>query len=297
MSDTAYSYRYCVVDVFTEVPFEGNALAVFPNAAGMPEDAMQRIAREMNLSETVFIVPPTHPDAVAAFRIFTPARELLFAGHPTVGGSFVLLQEGMVPNGSERFVLEEKVGLVPIRVEHAERPLIWLTTPPISFGQTFEKARCAAALGVELGDLLDIPPQMVSAGNPFFFIAMRNKEAVDRAFLDITGAKSIKGPEIGPCGAFVFAPTPEGAYSRMFAPEYGITEDPATGSATGPLAAYMSRHKLLPAASPSRFVSEQGVKMGRRSILHVQMHGEGGSEGIEVGGHVVPVVRSARLQF
>lgn len=258
---------------------------------------MQRIAREMNLSETVFVFPPTRPDSVASFRIFTPAQELLFAGHPTVGGSFVLLQEGIVPKGSERFVLEEKVGLVPIRVEHGEQPLIWLTTPPISFGQTFERARCAAALGLEMSDLLDIPPQIVSAGNPFFFIAVKNREAVDRAFLDITGAKSIKGPEVGPCGVFVFAPTPAGAYSRMFAPEYGITEDPATGSATGPLAAYMSRHKLLPSSSPSRFLSEQGVKMGRRSVLHVQMHGEGGAEGIEVGGHVVPVVTSATLQF
>ncbi len=234
MSGT-YSYRYCVVDVFTEVPFEGNALAVFPNAAGIPEHAMQRIAREMNLSETVFVFPPTRPEAVAAFRIFTPAQELLFAGHPTVGGSFVLLQEGTVPKGSERFVLEEKVGLVPIRVERGERPLIWLTTPPISFGQTFERTRCAAALGVESGELMDIAPQIVSAGNPFLFVAVKNKETVDKAFLDMAGVKNIKGPEVNASGVFVFAPTPEGAYSRMFAPEHGITEDPATGSATGPL--------------------------------------------------------------
>lgn len=297
----AHSYQYCVVDVFTEVPFEGNALAVFPNAAGIPEDAMQRIAREMNLSETVFVFPPSRTEAVAAFRIFTPAQELLFAGHPTVGGSFVLMKEGMVPKGCDGFVLEEKVGLVPIRVEHigqpVDRPLIWLTTPPISFGQTFEKTPCAAALGIELDELIDIPPQIVSAGNPFFFVGVKNKAAVDRAFLDITGAKKIMSSEGGASGVFVFAPTSEGAYSRMFAPEYGITEDPATGSATGPLAAYMSRHKLLPSASPSRFVSEQGVKMGRRSVLHVQMHGDGGVEGIEVGGHVVPVVTSATLQF
>jgi trans-2,3-dihydro-3-hydroxyanthranilate isomerase len=245
----------------------------------------------------VFVFPPSRPEAVAAFRIFTPAQELLFAGHPTVGGSFVLLQEGIVPKSSERFALEEKVGLVPIRVESGERPLIWLTTPPILFGQTFERARCAAALGLAMDELIDIPPQIISAGNPFFFIALKNKEAVDRAFLDITGAKSIKGPEVGPCGVFVFAPTPEGSYSRMFAPEYGITEVPATGSATGPLAAYMIRHKLLPSSSPSRFVSEQGVKMDRRSILHVQIHGTDSADGIEIGGHVVPVVTSATLQF
>jgi trans-2,3-dihydro-3-hydroxyanthranilate isomerase len=290
-----------VVDVFTEEPFQGNALAVFPQAQGIPEARLQQIARELNLSETVFVFPPSHPGTAAAFRIFTPAQELLFAGHPTVGGSFVLLQEGMVARNSERFVLEEKVGLVPIRVEHIEqpanRPLIWLTTPPISFVQTLERARCAAALRLKTDDLLDIPPQIGSAGNPFLFVAVKNRDAVDRAFLDDTGAKHIKGPEVGRCGVFVFAPTLQGAYSRMFAPEYGITEDPATGSATGPLAAFMAQHGLLPASSRSRFVSEQGVKMGRRSVLHVQFHGDGGAEGIEIGGHVVPVVTSATLEF
>lgn len=285
------------MDVFTEEPFQGNALAVFPQAQGMPEARMQQIARELNLSETVFVFPPSRPDAAAAFRIFTPAQEVLFAGHPTVGGSFVLLQEGIVARNSERFVLEEKVGLVPIRVEYSESPLIWLTTPPISFGQTFEPARCAAALGLGGDNLLEIRPQMGSAGNPFLFVAVKDKDTVDRAFLDDTGAKHIKGPEVGRCGVFVFAPTPEGAYSRMFAPEYGIAEDPATGSATGPLAAFMARHGLLPSSSPSRFISEQGVKMGRRSVLHVQLHGEGGADGIEIGGHVVPVVTSATLEF
>jgi trans-2,3-dihydro-3-hydroxyanthranilate isomerase len=118
------SYRYRVVDVFTERPLEGNALAVFPDASGIDDATMRKIARELNLSETTFVYPATRADCAANVRIFTPTRELPFAGHPTIGASFVLLDEGMVPKDSERFALEEKVGPVSIRVDSGERPLI-----------------------------------------------------------------------------------------------------------------------------------------------------------------------------
>jgi trans-2,3-dihydro-3-hydroxyanthranilate isomerase len=288
------SYRYRVVDVFTTQPLEGNPLAVFPEASGLDDVTMQRIAREMNLSETVFVVPATRASFSAGLRIFTPTRELPFAGHPTVGTSFVLLDEGVVPAGTKQFVLEEKVGPVAIRVETGrvetgERPLIWLTTPPISYGRTYDRLRCAQALGVEAHDLLDITPQWLSAGNPTIFIALTDKRAVDGARLDSHGVSVIKGADAAPICVFVFTPVPEGAYSRMFAPEYGVPEDPATGSSTGPLAAFMIRHRLVSGAAGTRFVSEQGTKMGRRSILYVELHGEGGADGIDVGGYVTPV--------
>lgn len=287
------SYRYRVVDVFTERPLEGNALAVFPDASGLDDAMMRKIARELNLSETTFVNPATRADCVANIRIFTPTRELPFAGHPTIGTSFVLLDEGAVSKDSERFVLEEKVGPVSIRVEHGERLLIWLTTPPIEYGRTFDPRLCARALGIEPNDLLDITPQLLSAGNPTIFIAVKDKEVVDRAWLDLQGmATLIDGQQEQAC-VFVFTPTSGGAYSRMFAPEYGIIEDPATGSSTGPLAAFMLRHGLVAGATGARFVSEQGVKMGRRSILHIQLHGEQGADGIEVGGYVAPVAEAA----
>jgi trans-2,3-dihydro-3-hydroxyanthranilate isomerase len=138
MSDSR-SWRYRVVDVFTEQALQGNALAVFPDAVGINEAAMQKIARELNLSETVFVLPPTRTDCVVSLRIFTPSRELPFAGHPTVGTSFVLLDLGLVEATAERFVLEEGVGPVPIRIVHGDRPLIWLRTPPISAGRTFDR--------------------------------------------------------------------------------------------------------------------------------------------------------------
>jgi trans-2,3-dihydro-3-hydroxyanthranilate isomerase len=281
------SYRYRVVDVFTERPLEGNALAVFTDASGMDDGTMQKLGRELNLSETTFVLPSTRPGCVARVRIFTPAREMVFAGHPTIGTAFVLRDEGVA--AGERFALDEKVGAVPIRVEAGDRPRIWLATPPIHSGPTYDRALCAAALGLEVRDLLEAPPQLLSAGNPTIFIAVTDRATVDRAWLDLQGAKKLKGLEEELACVFVFAPTAGGAYSRMFAPDYGVVEDPATGSSTGPLALFMMRHGLVSSSSGTCFFSEQGTKMQRRSILHVQIHGAGGADGIEVGGHVTPV--------
>ncbi len=290
--DQHHSYRYRVVDVFTTEPLEGNPLAVFPDATGLDDVTMQKIAKELNLSETTFVFPTARADCAANVRIFTPAKEMAFAGHPTIGTSFVLLEEGIVPKNGERFVLEEKVGPVPIRVEAGGRPLIWLRTPPIHYGRRYDPSLASKVLGLDENDLLEIAPQLLNAGNPTIFIALRDKRAVDRAWLDPHGMASLKGQDSEPECVFVFAPTPEGAYSRMFAPEYGIAEDPASGSCTGPLAAFMMKHGLISGAAGKRFVSEQGTKMGRRSNLHVQVHGEQGAGGIDVGGYVTPVAQA-----
>jgi trans-2,3-dihydro-3-hydroxyanthranilate isomerase len=288
------SYRYLVVDVFTQNALEGNALGVFPQASGMDDVLMQKIAKELNLAETAFILPATRPDCNVKVRIFTPTREMVFAGHPTVGTAFVLLEEGIVPRQEEHFVLEEKVGPVPIRVEWSDRqrPLIWLRTPSLKQGRVYDRRVCAEALGLEPSDLMKITPQLVSAGNPTIFIPVRDKATVDRASIDSRGLRSIQDGERELACVFVFTPTGEGAYSRMFAPEYGIVEDPATGSSTGPLASFMMRHGLVSGAPGSHFVSEQGTKMGRRSLLYVHVMGQDGADGIEVGGYVTPVAEA-----
>jgi trans-2,3-dihydro-3-hydroxyanthranilate isomerase len=282
-------YRYRVVDVFTEHPLEGNPLAVFPDAASMDDATMQKIALELNLSETTFVMPASNPECAARVRIFTPRKEMLFAGHPTIGTSFVLLDEGGVPKGCERFVLEEKIGPVPIRVESG---MIWLTTPPIHEGRTFDSALCARALGLDATEILGPAPQLLSAGNPNLFVALKDKASVDKADLELAGARSLRERGEEAFCVFVFAPVANGAYSRMFAPEFGVVEDPATGSATGPLGLYMMRHRLVSGADGSQFVSEQGTSMGRRSFLHVQVRGEQGAAGIDVGGHVTPLVEA-----
>jgi trans-2,3-dihydro-3-hydroxyanthranilate isomerase len=283
-------FRYRVVDVFTEHALEGNALAVFTDASAMDSATMQRVARELNLAETVFVLPATGEACAARLRIFTPTKEMVFAGHPTIGAAFVLLDEGLAEAKTGGFILEELIGPVPVRVEPGARPMLWLSTPPIQTGRTFDRMLCATVLGLGADDLLDVPPQLMSAGNPTIFVALRDKATVDRAWLELNGMNQLRGSETELACVFVFTPTEDGAYSRMFGPEYGISEDPATGSSTGPLALYMMRHGLVSAASGTRFVSEQGRKMGRRSLLHVLVHGAGGADGIEVGGYVTPLV-------
>ncbi len=292
-SPPSHRLPYRVLDVFTHTPLEGNPVAVFPDAGALDDTTMQRIAQELNLSETVFVVPATRADCVgAAAHLHAGARDGVrrppdhrhvrrAAGH------------GVVRADAERFAVEERVGRVAIRVEPGEPPMFWLTTPPISFGNTFEPAACARALGLDEADLLpSAPPQLVTAGNPNVYVALRSRPR--------STARRPAWPSCARCGrasrsrsaCSCSRPTEQGAYARMFAPEHGVVEDPATGSATGPLAAYMMRHGLAPHADGTRLVSEQGTHMGRRSLLHVLVHGEHGADGIEVGGTAVPVAEA-----
>ncbi len=286
------SYRYVVVDVFSTEPLAGNPLAVFPNAAEIDETTMQKIARELNLAETVFVLPPTRKDCAARLRIFTPAKEMAFAGHPTIGTAFVLLQKEIVPRNSSEFILEVQVGPVPLRIETGLRPLVWLRMPPVREGRFIDPALCARVLGLETQDLRPAKPQLLSAGNPTLVVAAKDKETVDRAWLDLTGMKTLRGAEQEPFCVFLFTPTPEGTYSRMFAPEYGVPEDPASGSCTGPLAVFMMKRDLVSNTADTRFVNEQGAKMGRRSLLHVEIRGKEAADGIFVGGYVTPIVEA-----
>jgi trans-2,3-dihydro-3-hydroxyanthranilate isomerase len=245
----------------------------------------------MNLSETSFILPAQSGPDGTRVRIFTPNYEMEFAGHPTVGTAFVMRALGIVDVKLDSFVLLENIGPVHVRVDAGPDPLLWLRTPPIAHDGEYEREACARAAGLTPGDLLDLPCELHTAGNPNVYVPVKDKAAVDRAEADSVAVRALFR-ERGPTCLFVFTPTPEGAYSRMFAEELGVVEDPATGSATGPLAAYMMRHGLASARDGTRFVSEQGTKMGRRSFLHVLVNGDRGSRSIEIGGHVVPVVRA-----
>jgi len=286
------THRYLVVDVFAHTPLEGNPAAVFPASADLAPGEMQAIACELNLSETTFICPPTRAGCVARLRIFTPQREMRFAGHPTVGASFVLWRQGMLPAGTDRFALDEPVGAVPILIEPGDPPLIWLETPPVTAGRLYDPALCARALGLDASDVLDATtPQMLSAGNPIVVIALRSRDAVDRAQFDLSGDVLLRGSDSEPVCTYVFAPSADGAYGRMFAPSHGIAEDPATGSAMGPLAVFMAQHGLLEGTKRTRFICEQGTRMGRRSLLHIR-RGAAPDAPIEVGGCVTPVIEA-----
>ena len=293
------SYRFVQVDVFTDQIFRGNPLAVFLDGRGLDDGLMQHIAREMNLSETVFLLPPSRPDCAAALRIFTPAREIPFAGHPTIGTAWVLAVHGLSPRGASRFVLEEKIGPIPVELEGdpARPAFIWMTHGPAIFDPPLENRRgMATALGLTESDLLSgAPIQSGSTGNPFLFVPLRDRETVDRAALDVRGMlDAMRDQRL--VGIFVFAPDADPSagrvYSRMFAPHTsGIPEDPATGSASGPLGAYLVRHGLVKSASEVRIVSEQGTRMGRQSFLHIRLAMRGEQiQSIEVGGSAVAVL-------
>lgn len=294
ISNMTNSLDYWVVDVFTSRQFEGNPLAVFTNAEALDTSTMQRIAQELNLAETAFLLPSTKDGCDFRVRIFTPATEMVFAGHPTIGSSFVARNTGFVPQNATAFVLEELVGPVPVRVEDGDEPFFWLRTPPTSRLKTFGRAESAHAVGLQENDLIaNVPAEVWTAGTPTHFIAVRDKETVDRAQADTAGLKALYAKEDRVPITFVFAPVTTGAYSRMFAPHLGIPEDPATGGATGPLGAFMVEYGLAPSsADGTRFISEQGVKMGRRSELHIRLNGDRGKDFIEVGGQVAPLTRA-----
>lgn len=277
---------YHIVDVFTTEQFEGNALAVIIDGSQLETKTMQRIAREFNLSETAFIVPGASSGGGTRVRIFTPFAELEFAGHPTIGTAFVLRRLGIVPREAPRFTLDENVGPVNVRVGEGDDPLLWLTTPPIRTVRSFAREDCTAAVGLAPDDLLgDVPCELLTAGNPTIFVPVRDPQTVDRAAVDSAPFHALVQQAGVPALVFVFTPVASGAYSRLFAPHLGVPEDPATGSATGPLAAFMLAHQLARSDDGSTFVSEQGKKMGRRSLLHVMIHGKNGKTAIEVGGN------------
>jgi len=291
------SYPIHIVDVFTERALTGNQLAVVLDADDIPPDVMQRVAREMNFSETTFVMAPSQPGHAARVRIFTPGTELPFAGHPTVGTAWVLATQGLVHGGSLEFTLEEGVGPVAVRGEQGPNGItFWMTHPPLTFGEVMsERGRIAESVGLHESDLVsDVPLQVASTGNEFLYMALKDREAVDSAVSDKTRMrKAYDGRDALPI--FLFAADGAGRlYSRMFAPDIiGVDEDPATGSASGPLGAFAVKYGLVPHAPHVSITSEQGTKMGRRSIIHIRL--EYGSDPdlptrIEVGGAVMPVV-------
>lgn len=292
-------YRFVQVDVFTERVFGGNPLAVVLDAKGLGDGEMQAIAREMNCSETTFLLPPTRPDCAARVRIFTPAREVPFAGHPTIGTSWVLATEGLLPQNSLRFNLEEGIGPVEVTFEgEPTRPsFLWMRHGEARFGPELgARAAFAKALGLAEADLLARAPVCTgSTGNAFLYIPLRDRDAVDRARPDVPALLAAQrgGPNLG---VFVFAPDPDPragrVYSRMFAPHTsGVPEDPATGSASGPLGAYLVERGLVAPAPTVDIVSEQGTRMGRQSFLRIRIGmSDGRISDIRVGGSVVPVI-------
>ncbi|HSM62222.1 MAG TPA: PhzF family phenazine biosynthesis protein [Longimicrobiales bacterium] len=289
------------LDVFTERTFGGNPLGVFPDAAHLPTELMQRVAREMNLSESVFLGPP-ESGGDARVRIFTPGVEVPFAGHPTVGSAIFLAAEptDAPSDGVRTLVLEENIGPVPVDVRFAGgRPVFARFTTallPEHRPSPFSRRELAEMVGLAEEDVLDdaLHPEMVSCGLPYYVIPVRSIDAVRRAVLDTAAWKRMLE---GTWAHHVYLVCMGGegrgmdVRVRMFAPGSGVPEDPATGSAAAALGGYLAKADGRSDGSPSWTV-EQGLEIGRPSVLHVEADRQGGrTTAVRVGGSAVFVSR------
>lgn len=292
--------RYLHYDVFTDTLFEGNQLAVFHDARGLTSAQMQAITKEMNFSECTFILPPESPDTDVRMRIFTPGTELPMAGHPTIGSTFALADLGVIEKGRDSFVFGLGVG--PTRVElnwaGGRLAFAWMDQRPPEFREPISaRLDIIRSIGLDpaVVDATGLPIEEVSCGNAFMLIPVQSRAAVDAAEADIAQMKKLKSAfPGGHVGALFFtteAVDPAvSAYSRMFAPSAGIVEDPATGSAAGPLGSYLVTHNLVPNERRHDMVNLQGVAMGRPSRLHMRItERDGAITRVQVGGKSVRV--------
>jgi len=297
-------YRFIQVDVFTDRAFGGNPLAVFPEAEGLTTEEMQRLAREMNLSESTFVLPTRAPAADFKVRIFTPAAELPFAGHPVVGTHWVLAHLGRVPlrQPVTRVRFELGVGVLPadLHVANGRVERVVMTQGRPTFQAVLEDVTdLAAGLGLAPEAIIEtgLPVQVVSTGVPQMMVPVRSLaevQALDPAGLNVA-ALNRACRAVGTECVLVFTfetERPEAtAHVRMFAPLLGIPEDPATGSANGALGAYLVHHRAVPVTGPAvHILSEQGAEIGRPSTLYVEVDLTGQEvTAVRVGGQVVLV--------
>jgi trans-2,3-dihydro-3-hydroxyanthranilate isomerase len=272
-------FRYVVADVFTDVPLQGNQLAVFTDARDISEELLQPLATEMAFSETVFVYP-TDGEAHVRIRIFTPASEIPFAGHPTLGTAFVLAQ----PMQLEVIAIETGSGVVPVWLERDGPKIVFgRMHQPIPTIEPFDEAPVLVALGVERSEL---PVELYDNGMRFVYVALRSEDDVAALAPDQRGLSRAAGI----VGVNCFAGSGDRWKTRMFAPGAGVPEDPATGSAAGPLAVHLARHGRTGWGEEIRI--SQGAEIRRPSTLYARADGSADAiERVEVGGSAVVVAR------
>ncbi len=274
------AFRYVVADVFTDRPLAGNQLAVFTDAREIPEETLQPLAREINFSETVYVYPPA-AGGHARMRIFTPASEMEFAGHPVLGTAFVL----GAPLQLVEIRLETRAGVVPVTLEREGARIVFgRMSQPIPRVEPFaHEAELLRALGIERSEL---PVELYDLGIRHVFVALPSPGDVARLEPDAAALARLTGY----VGANCFAGAGKRWKTRMFAPADGVLEDPATGSAAGPLACHLARHGRI--AFGEEIEIAQGVEIGRPSTLYARVDGSADAiERVEVGGAAVVVAR------
>ena len=278
------------VDVFTDRKFGGNPLAVIPDARGLSTEQMQSIAAEFNLAETTFVLPPKDPKHTAHVRIFTPKSELPFAGHPNVGTAFVLARLGRT---GDRFVFEEKAGLVPLDLTRENGAVVAarLAAPqPLTLGETVSAEIVAQAVGLQPSDIVG-QPVIASTGNNFLFAELRSRATLKAASYNIEVFRKHL-PMERTIGVHLYVTAPE-IQSRMFAPLFGVPEDPATGSANVTLVGLLALRDPRADLTLSQTIG-QGVDMGRPSVLETTAEKKAGKVvATYIGGRCVPMLSGA----
>jgi trans-2,3-dihydro-3-hydroxyanthranilate isomerase len=295
--------RYLQYDVFTDKPLAGNQLAVFMETAGLTAEQMQAMTRETKFSECTFVQPPETAGTDVRLRIFGPANEMQFAGHPVIGSTFALADDGVIAAGRKEFTFGLGIGPTLVELQWATEgtdstekhrlQFAWMTQQKPVFGPTLNApGPLAAALGLDAPAMRPgVLPQEVNCGSAFFMVPLVSRAAVDQAVVDIRAASAVfEAAKITRRGLFIFSTEPgaDGAtcYSRMM----GVNEDPATGSASGPLGCYLVKHGLVDGDKAGSIVSAQGVKMGRPSRIHIKVDLSGGEiSRVRVGGTSVLV--------
>ena len=268
-----------LVDVFCERPLSGNQLCVAPEPGSLDDATMQSLAREIGFSETTFVT--AYDDDRYSMRIFTPGAELPFAGHPTLGTAFVMVAEGRVSSPLTQVVA---AGEFPVEVD-LDRGFATMHQLPPTFGpEIADLDGVAAGGGLTPADLHpDLPPQLVSTGLPHLLVPVRDEATLRRATRNDDAVRAL-WKRYGPDCIYLFALTEEGATARLFDAGLGIGEDPATGSAAGPLGAYLAERGV--GGVPGKLAIRQGEQVGRPSVLHVEVEPEGDSWSVRVGGGV-----------
>jgi trans-2,3-dihydro-3-hydroxyanthranilate isomerase len=296
--------KFYQADVFSGDPFGGNPVAVFPDAHGLADHQLQQIAREMNLSETVFVLPPTDQAAVVRLRIFTPTQEIPFAGHPVLGTFYVLAQLGLVAatDGITRVMQECNIGLFPVELYAQDGKLtrVVMTQPKPEFLGPVDAMedvyKIAGALGVAKYAITDMkwPIEVVSTGLPVLIVPVRTLTAVRSIQPNASAIMDICS-RFGANGIMVFTTVTvepsSTVHARMFAPSIGILEDPATGSASGALGAYLVQKGVVDVAPTTDIVVEQGYEIERPSQIFVRVESDDDIiKTVKVGGQCVMVV-------
>jgi len=286
--------NYHIVDVFTNQKFGGNPLAVFPDGRGVSDEMMQLIAKEFNLSETTFVLPPKSEENDFHVRIFTPSRELPMAGHPTVGTAYVLAREGFLPASKTHVVFEEGVGPIPVELkfQDGQPHMITMDQPLPTFGPKIQERNLIAdMLSISESDLdAHLPVEVVSCGVPIILIPIKNLEVMKRLTLKL----DVWREHFEKYDASLYMLTQETelpdsvVHGRMFGPNVSIMEDPATGAAHGPLGSYLVKYGLIQGDAALHMISEQGFEMGRPSFIHMSVEGSADqTTRVRVGGESV----------